>query len=241
VTLADSLPAFPAAARVSGPLAPFPALPGSFDMSVRVGAEGPHVVTLTSTPASLPEAAAAVQAAIVGATGAPGFDRVRVAATSRELILVAGDLTSAITVSAGPLADALQLSSGSDARNVYVSGALRPFPALTAGAPQVRVRIGATSAVVALGSVSSSVAGAGAALEAGLQAANPAAAFTGARVATLGDQLCVLPGAGGAVTIAPVPGVDETTAAELELAGAYLVRARVRGVESIDEQTVDLP
>ena len=67
----------------------------SFDLSVQVGAEGPHVVTLTSTPASLPEAAAAIQAAIRGAIDVPGFDRVRVAATGRELILIAGDLTSA--------------------------------------------------------------------------------------------------------------------------------------------------
>jgi hypothetical protein len=241
VLLADTLPAFPAAARVSGALAPFPALPGSFDMSIRVGAEGPHVVTLTSTPASLAEAAAAIGAAIAGTTGAPGFERVRVTATSRELVLVAGDLASPITVSAGPLADALQLSAGSSARDVYLSGSLRPFPALTAGAPQVRVRIGPTAAVVALGSVPTSLAAAAAALEAALRAADPAAAFSDARITTLGDQLCLLAGPGGALTIEPVPGVDETTAAELELAAAYLVRARVRGVESIDDQTVDLP
>ena len=241
VTLADTLPAFPAAARASGALAPFPALPGSFDLGVKVGTEGPHVVTLTSTPASLPEAAAALQAAIRGATGAPGFDRVRVAATSRELILVAGDLTSPITASAGPLADAFKLSTGSSARNVYLSGALRPFPALSSSAPQLRVKIGGTTATAALASAPSSLAEAAAVLETALQGANPATAFTGVRVTVLGEQLCILPGAGNTMTIGPVPGVDGTTAAELELAAAYLVRARVRGVESIDDQTVDLP
>lgn len=241
VTLAETLPAFPAAARVSDALAPFPALPNSFDLNVRVGTEGPHLVTLTSTPTSLAEAATAIQAAIRGATGAPGFGRVRVAATSRELILVAGDLTSPITVSAGPLANALRLAAGSSARNVYLSGSLRPFPVVSQGSPQIRVRIGATTAVTTLASVPTSLAEAASALEAGLQAADPAPAFAGARIATLGDQLCVLPGAAGAVTFEAVPGVDETTVAELELAAAYLVRARVRGVESIDDQTVDLP
>jgi hypothetical protein len=241
VTLADTLPAFPAAARVSGTLAPFPALPNSFELNVRVGTEGPHVVTLTSTPTSLAEAATAIQQAIRGATGAPGFDRVRVAATSRELILVAGDLTSPITVSAGTLANALQLAAGSIARDVYLSGSLRPFPVVSHGSPQVRARIGATTAVTSLASLPRSLAEAAAALEAGLQAADPAPAFAEARVATLGDQLCVLSGAAGTVTIEAVPGVDETTVAELELAAAYLVRARVRGVESIDDPTVDLP
>jgi hypothetical protein len=60
-------------------------------------------------------------------------------------------------------------------------------------------------------------------------------------VTTLGDQLCILPGSAGAVTIGPVPGTDETTAAELQLAAAYAVRARVRGVESIDDPTLELP
>lgn len=241
VTLSDTLPAFPAAARVSGDLSPFPPMPAAFDLSVRVGAEGPHVVTLTATPTTLAEAATTLQAAINGATDAPGFDRVRVAATTSELILVAGDLTSAIQITAGPLADALRLSAGSSARNVYLSGALRPFPRLTSAAPQVRVRIGGTTADVALAAVPTAIAQATAALEAGIQAANAAAAFAGARVTALGDQLCVLPGTTGPVTIGPVPGVDETTAAEFELAAAYLVRARVRGVESIDEETVDLP
>jgi hypothetical protein len=241
VTLADTLPASPAAALVSGPLAPFPTLPGSFDLDVRVGTEGPHLVTLTSTPTSLAQAATAIQQAIQGATDAPGFDRVRVAATSRELILVAGDLTSPITVSAGPLADALKLATGSSARNVYLSGSLRPFPVVSHGSPQVRARIGTTTAVTSLASLPTSPAEAAAALEAGLQAADPAPAFAEARVATIGDQLCVLPGADDAVAFGAVPGVDETTVAELELAATYLVRARVRGVESIDDRTVDLP
>jgi hypothetical protein len=222
-------------------LAPFPALPASFDLNVQVGAEGPRVVTLTSTPTSLPEAAAAIQAAIRGAIDVPGFDRVRVAATGRELILIAGGLTSPITVSGGPLADALQLSAGSSTRDVYLSGALRPFPALSSGQPQIRVRIGGTMAVTALGAVPASLAEAATAVEAAIRGASGVSGFANAHVTTLGDQLCILPGSAAAMRIEPVPGIDETTAAELELAAAYLVRARVRGVESIDEQPVSLP
>jgi hypothetical protein len=241
VVLPATLPAFPVPARVSGTLAPFPNLPGSFDLSVRVGTDPAHVVTLTSTPTSLAEAAVALQAAINNTSNAPGFDRVRVAATSRELILVAGDLTSPITVSPGGLANALRLAGGSSARNVYLSGALRPFPALSQSSPQVEVRIAGTTAPVALGGVPGSVDEAAALLEAGLRAADAAVAFAAARVTRLGDQLCVLPGAPGAVRFDPLAGVDETTVAELELKAAYLVRARVGGVESIDERLVTLP
>ena len=241
VPLPATLPAFPVAARVSGALAPFPALPGSFDLSVRIAGGPARVVTLTSTPTSLAEAATALQAAINNASDAPGFDRVRVAATSGELILVAGDLTSAITVNPGALANALGLAAGSSARNVYLSGALRPFPVISDASPQLEARMVGTTSPVSLGGVPGSVDEAAALLETGLRAANPAPAFAGARVTRLGDQLCVLPGAAGAVRFEPLPGVDETTVAELELKAAYLVRARVGGVESIDEQLVTLP
>lgn len=241
ITLSETLPAFPAAARVSGDLSSFPSLPNSFDMSVTVGADGPHTVTLTSTPTSLAQAADAVQAAINATTAAESFADVRVTATDRELILIAGALTSAITVANGALANALELSSGASARDVYLSGALRPFPSLTNATPRVDLTIGATTATVSLGSVPTSLTGAAIALEAAIRAADPAVEFSDARVAELEDQLCVLPGAAGAVTFAPTVGVDETTVAELELLAAYFVRARVGGAESIDELTVELP
>jgi hypothetical protein len=241
VALPGSLPIFPAVARVSGALVPFPAMPAAFDLNVRIGGGPQHVVTLTSTPTSLPEAASALQEAIRSATDAAGFAGVQVTAADPSMILVAGDRTSTIEVAAGALANALKLAAGSASRNVYLSGALRPFPRLTSGAPQVRARLGATTADVALGSVPRSLDEAASLLEAGLRSASAVGAFTNARVATLGDQLCIVPGTAAGVVLGPVPGVDETTVAELELARAYLVRAAVRGVESIDEETLELP
>jgi len=241
IPLSGALPVFPAVAHVSGDLDPFPALPGSFDMSVRVGGGAPHVVTLTSTPGSLEEAAAAVQAAILGATSAPGFDTVQVTATDRELIVVPADRTSSIQFSPGALANALALANGSSNRSVYLSGSLRRFPRLTNASPQVSVQIGGTTRVVPLGSVPASLTETAGLLEAALNGAAGVAGFADARVTALGDQLCILPGSGGAVTIGPVPGSDETTVVQLQLAARYAVRARVRGVESIDDQTVDLP
>jgi hypothetical protein len=226
---------------VSGVLAPFPALPASFDLSVRVGAAAPHVVTLTSTPGSLEEAATAVQNAIRSATDAPGFAGVDVAATDRQLILVAADRTTSIQVAAGTLADALKLSAGSSNRDVYLSGSLRPFPTLTNSAAQVRVRIGGTTADATLAAGPRSLNDAASALESAIRNASGVAGFTNARVSVLGAQLCILAGSAAAVTITAVPNVDETTAGELQLAAAYLVRASVRGVESIDQSTVDLP
>jgi hypothetical protein len=210
-------------------------------MSVRVGGGAPRVVTLTSTPGSLEEAAAAVQAAILGATSAPGFDAVQVTATDRELIVVAADRTSSIQFSPGALANALALANGSSNRSLYLSGSLRPFPRLTNASPQMSVQIGGTTRVVPLGSVPASLTEAAALLEAALNGAAGVAGFADARVTTLGNQLCILPGSGGAVTIGPVPGSDETTVVQLQLAARYAVRARVRGVESIDDQTVELP
>ncbi len=177
VMLSHMLPVFPAAAQVSGDLSNFPALPPGFDLSVTVGSDGPHPVTLTATPTSLTAAAVALATAINAAAPA-SFADVRVAATDRELILLAGDLTSTITVAAGELADALKLSGGSSARDVYLSGALRPFPPLTNVAPQMELTIAATTATVSLASIPSTLAAAATVLEAAIRAADPAAAFT---------------------------------------------------------------
>jgi hypothetical protein len=234
VSLADTLPAFPVTARVSGTLAPFPSLPASFDLTVQVGTQTPRDLTLHSTPTSLREAATAIQAAVIDT---PNLDPVRVAATNRALVLIPGDLTSSISVAPGQLADALRLSHASQAREVYLSGALTPFPVLTAAVPMVRVSVGAETAEVTLGVLPSSVAEAARELEAGLRTSG----FADVDVAVIGDQLCVVPTGGGSVELGPVPGADETTAAELGLAGAYPVRARVRGVESIDDRPVVLP
>lgn len=240
--LPDTLPAWPAAALISGDLADFPDVPSSFDLSVTVGADGPATATLSDIPTSLPEAATLLQAAIRGAATTRAFTATWVAATDRELVVVPGGLTAPVEIAPGALANALALSpsKGATARAVYLSGDLRPFPALTSASPELDVTIGATTARVGLGAAPVSLPAAASALEAAVQAvADPG--FAGTRVAVLGDQLCLVPPDGDDVAVAAAAGSDEHTIAELHLAAPYPVRVRVGGVEAVDEHAVVVP
>lgn len=241
VTLPTTLPTFPAAALVSGDLTTFPDVSGEFELSITIGSEGPHTATLAGTPGSLPEAATMLQAAIRNAADHLRFSAARVTATERELIIVAGDLTSMVAVGAGALADALLLTAAGTPREVYLSGVLRPFPIISSATPELDLTIEDTSHKISLPGKPTSLAAAAAALESGIQGADSAVAFADSRVAELADRLCILPGTPGQVVFAGVAGGDLTTVAELQLAAAYLVRARVNGVESINEIMVTLP
>jgi hypothetical protein len=240
LTLPTALPAFPVAARASGDLAPFPSIPPQFDVRVTIGGQGPETATLAGTPGSIAEAATLLEAAIRAAHDSHPFRGARVGATADGLVVIPGDLTSAVSFQNGALANALRLASGSAARQVYLSGVLRPFPSLSASAPAVELELAGVTAAVALGSVPTSLEAAAAALESGIRSADPAPAFAGARVARAGDRLCLLPGAAGAVAFGPSAD-DADTAAELQLAGPYLLRVRVGGVESVEEVYVELP
>lgn len=241
VDLPDTLPAWPASALVSGDLSDFPDLPSNFDLSVTVGGDGPHTATLTSLPTSLPEAAQLLEAAIRGAETSQAFTGARVAATDGRLVVLPGGLTAAVEFDTGSLANKLKLSpgAGGEDREVYLSGALRPFLGVSAASPEVEVTIGGSAQEVTLASSPTSAAAAAALLEEAIGDA-PGAAFAETRVTTLGDQLCVVPPAGEGVAFAPT-GNDERTVAELRLAATYSVRARVGAVEGIDERSVELP
>lgn len=241
VPLPDSLPAFPASALVSGPLAPFPDVAGQFELVLSVDGDGPHPATLAGTPVSLEEAAALLEAAIRAAP-APALAGARVAATDRELVVVPAGLSGTVVVEPGDLADALALAPPTGTgRQTYLSGTLGRFVGLSSAAPQVDVTIGGVTRRALLGGAPTTPAGAATALEAAIRAADPGAAFAQCRVAVLGDQVCVLPGADVDVAFRAAAAVDETTVVELALAADYLVRVRVGGVESIDERMVGLP
>jgi hypothetical protein len=241
VTLPDSLPCWPTAALVSGSLAAFPDLSGSFELSLTIGGEGPVTATLATTPTTLPEAAAALQTALRSAAPGPGFRRARVAATGRSLVLVPGDLESAVTVEAGDLADALALRPpAAAAASLLLSGTLRPFRTLTNPLPALDLTIGATTRRVTLDEPPTTLAEAATSLEAGIRAAG-GPAFSATRVVVLGDQLGVITGGPDDVAFAPAAGVDETTAGELGLRVDLPVRIRVGGIESLDPVTVRLP
>jgi hypothetical protein len=228
---------------VSGDLAVFPVLPDPAQVSLTVGGDGPHTGTLPVPPATLAQTPALLEASIRGAAGGGfGFRNSRVSLAGNSLLVLPGGLSGAVVFDAGATADALRLTgaTGAAAAQAYLSGALAPFPALTSAGPAVNLTMAAVTHTVTLASRPSTLAQAASLLQAAIQSfADPA--FAGARVTILGDQLCLLPGAAGAIAFAVVPGVDETTLGELQLRGPYPVRVRVNGAESIDDVVLSLP
>ncbi|NIQ57247.1 MAG: hypothetical protein GWN71_28835 [Gammaproteobacteria bacterium] len=206
-----------------------------------IGSVGPVTATLNGIPESIAESAGLLQAAIRAADPGRAFTAAVVAATPDGLVVVAGDLESTVRFRSGALANALELSGGSSPRQVHVSGLLRPFPRLSATAPEVELEIAGTAARVALNSHPRSLAEAAALLESAIRSADPSSGFAAARVAAAEDRLWVLPGVDGDMSFGPSTGRDAGTVAELQLSGLYLVRARVGGVESSDETHIPLP
>lgn len=248
VPVPDTLPAWPVDCLVSGDLVPFPVLLGTLDLSVTIGADGPHLATLPFTPASLEDAAVAVARGVRQALGGgEAFRGARVAALpgGSRLAVVPGGLRGAVTMAAGPTADALELSAGAGgaAAQVFLSGRLVPFPGLTANPPRLEMTIGADTRQLALGAVPTSLAEAASLLETAIRAAGPPASFADARVGVLGEQLLIVPGvpAAAGVSFQPILAVDETTVVQLQLRASYAVRVRVNGAEDLDNRTVPLP
>jgi hypothetical protein len=241
--LPDTLPATGVRGLLSGSLGPFPPLPNQLDLDVTIGADGPRTVTLAAKPTSLQLAARLLQAALRDATGAgTQFRGSRVTTTSDDrLLIVPGGLAAAVAVADGPAADALQLGQASrPIQHGRLSGALLPFPTLTAAQPQLAVTVGADSATVTLARRPVTPQDAATLLDAELRSsAGPGLA--GAVVAVVDDQLLLVPGTDAALEVAAVAGADATSPAELQLRARYPVRIRVDGAESIDAAAVELP
>jgi hypothetical protein len=86
-------------ALLSGALRPFPALPAPVRVAIRLGGAAP-VALAFPPPASLPDAADALEAAIVAAGGGASFTGALVAASGDQLLVVPG---AAATVEFAPL------------------------------------------------------------------------------------------------------------------------------------------
>lgn len=250
VRLPEQLPTANVMALVSGPVLDIllvGALPLPLTIDITLGGEGPHQATMAARPRSLAEAASLLQAAIRAADASPAFAGARVAATGERLVIVPGGLTGAITIGAGAFAEALRLVPAANPatsalqRGVYLSGALRPFHALTQAAPTLDLDMGGETHRLTVAVAPPSLETTASTLEAAIRAASGTTAFANARVTALGDQLCVIPGDASPVVFSPAAGVDETTVVELQLRAAYPVRVRVSGAESIDESAVELP
>lgn len=240
MAIPDSVVAYPVNALVSAPLGGFPLLQSGDEIQVTIGADGPRTVRFPRPVESAGDAAAILQAAMRAAEqGGPGFRRAHVAATADDrLIVVPGQLHDPILVAPDPEAAAIGLNAATTAE-VYLSGGLVPFPTLTSTEPQVQLTIGGVAHTVALGGRPTSVAEAASMLEAGI-VAFAEAVFADARVAALGNQLVVVPGAPAVVAFDAVVGIDESSVVELQLSPNVPVRVRVNGAEGLNEILVDL-
>jgi hypothetical protein len=173
----------------------------------------------------------------------PAFLGARVTfTTDGRLVIVPGRLAGPIIVAANAVSQALNLTlaTGAAAAQVYLSGELAPFPVMQSAKPQVLLTIGGVSHMIALPGRTPELAEATAWLESGIRSFVGDAAFADARVAVLGRQMLLVPGAAGAVTFGPVPPDDPSTVFELELARQTPIRVRVNGAESVAEAFVDL-
>lgn len=252
VPLPDELPASDVPIVLSSTLAPFPTLPGAspLQLEVKLGSGTPVVATLAAAPTSLADAALLLQAALravpnpsppLSPTEDRAYRRARVGIVGDRLAIAAGGLVASFTfadVQGDTTATTLGLTG--PARRAYLSGALAPFPRLTASSPRLSVSVaGATAGTATFASVPASLASGPPAFAAAL-ATIPALA--GSEVGVMGEQLVVVPpSSAGALAFDAVPGVDVATVRELQLSARYPVRVRVHGAESFDRLDVRLP
>jgi hypothetical protein len=212
----------------SGDLSTFPALSsGAPEVAVTIGDEGPRTATLASVPGSLADAAAALQGALTAASPGDAFTGARVLAVGDRLVVLPGIRGAHVEVAGTPsdatTAGELRLA-GPDGDTVHaiVTGDIDPFPDIVAQLPEVEVRIGTTTAVAALASTPTSVAGAASELQAAIRDADSSSAFTDAEVQVAGRRLVVIAGTGEQLAIRPTTN-DSTTARQLGLSGFVAV------------------
>jgi hypothetical protein len=218
VDQADSSPVL-----ISGNLSPFPALSSAAPkVSVTIGDEGPYRAVFPKVPATLAEARDALQDAIRSAHATLPFTAARVLSANNRLIVLPGADEALVIEVAGKDHTATELrldALSSRQASAVVSGALAPFPAISAISPAVRVTIGTEGTQIAhFTSVPVSVAQARDQLQAAIRAAGATPGFTGAVVTNMDNQLVVISGDGAGPIIFGTAPLDATTITQLELA-----------------------
>ncbi|MCS6880630.1 MAG: hypothetical protein RMK84_16355 [Oscillochloridaceae bacterium] len=218
-------------ALVSGDLSAFPAgLPAAPALRVTIGGDGPHPVTLSAAPANLTQARDRLQSAIRNVRPTRAFGEARVITVDNRLVILPG-VPAEVTIDAAegdPSARLLGLSRDTAAQRLAViSGPLAPFPALSAPAPAVTAAFGAEAHTITLTPSPTTLIQARNRLGAALRAVSAAPAFARALVGSLSDpdRLVILPGAGGVVPAFDHAPGDNTTLAELGLAGPLFLPA----------------
>jgi|GEM_PF-108787 len=218
-------------ALVSADLGAFPVgLPAAPALRVTIGSDGPHPITLGAAPVSLTQARDRLQSAIRNACPARAFREARVMTVDNRLVILPG-VPAEVTIDAAegdPSAGLLGLSRDTAERRLAViSGPLAPFPALSAPSPAVTAAFGAEAHTISLTPSPASLIQSRNRLGAALRAASAAPAFAQALVGSLSapDRLVILPGAAGVVPAFDNAPGDNTTLAELGLAGPLFLPA----------------
>ena len=216
---ADLLPAL-----VSAELSSFPlGLPAAPSLRVTIGGDGPHVAALAAKPANLAQARSLLQDAIRNAYPTTAFAAAQVLAVDNRLVVLPGRPAEVTieTAEGDNTAVLLGLTQGEGQQRIAViSGALAPFPALSAGTPALAVSMGDETHDITLSPKPTTLAQARNRLNTALHAASVTPAFAEALVGSASDpdRLVVIPGVPDAVPAFDVTSTDATTLIELRLA-----------------------
>lgn len=249
VPVPTSLPMRDVPALVGAALAdPVPIGTTAHTLRIVIGGTVKTVSAAATLPSNVPrDSVAAILTALIrdAAPEDPHFAGARAALCEDRLVVVSGDLSSAVSITspgAGTFAGALGLNAAPGAGDGFaaVSGALSPLPTLTAAAPRLQVQVGALAPVVVALDPFGSLTDLALGLQTAIRAASANAAYAGLRVLTIGSQLLVIPGTAATLRFT-APAGDPATVAELQLHAFFPVRVRVNGAESTDIATIELP
>jgi Baseplate J-like protein len=174
------------------------------ELSVTIGSLLPRTIKLSTAPANISAAAAALQAGLTASLPlTPEFAQCRVTHTENTLLVLTGVPGLPITfgpTSADPTtASELGLvSPGAFRIDALLSGDLTVFPALTNSLRELSVTFGPIGPrTVTLRSAPSNLNSARIQLQAALANADPAPVFTGVVVILVSSRLLIVPGTGG--------------------------------------------
>ena len=228
-SIVDSGPSRHTPALVSGSLSSFPVLSsGTPSVNVSIGDEGPQAVILSQSPVSLIQARDLLQQGIRDAHSSPAFANTRVIARHNRLVILPGVAESLTvgTVDADVTAIELRLDRTEPASNARLVTALlgsrlpASFP-LAAEAPGITVSMGRNGPLEIWLTPDAAndynFAALRDDLHAAIRGADSADAFAQAMVASVENQLVILPGTEGIVPVMGSPSTDSSTLAELAL------------------------
>lgn len=203
------------------------------EIAVTIGSEGPEIAAVAGAPATLNDAALALQTAIRGARASRAFAGTRVLVIANRLLVIPGargaEVSFAATAGDPTTVAELGFDGGTQIASGVLSGGLSDFPRLFSASLELSLTIGAAPPVViTVGPLPlNTLADARLRLEAAIQGAGGAAAFTGAQVLIVENRLLVLPGVDGEVVIFRATGGDASTVEQLKLASKVAVDVRL--------------